>query len=143
MIRDRLRRAVRRRTNDCERNRSCRWFARRLSCSTRGSCASKTAISSLVGSLKAETAMFGALGGLANMAGLVKQAREMGSKMEALQEDLRRRRVVGIGASNLVEVEMNGVQEVTACRIDPRLLAQNDGRQIELLVRDAVNDAIV
>jgi DNA-binding YbaB/EbfC family protein len=87
--------------------------------------------------------MFGALGGLANMAGLMKQAREMGSKMEALQEDLRRRRVVGAGASNLVEVEMNGVQEVTACRIDPRLLAQNDGRQVELLVRDAVNDAIV
>jgi DNA-binding YbaB/EbfC family protein len=83
--------------------------------------------------------MFGALG---NMAMLMKQAREMGSKMEALQEELRRRRVVGAGASNLVEIEMNGLQEVVACRIDPRLTAQNDSRQIELLVRDAVNDAV-
>jgi DNA-binding YbaB/EbfC family protein len=85
--------------------------------------------------------MFGALGSLGNIASLMKQAREMGPKMEALQEELRQRRVTGAANGNLVEIEMNGLQQVVNCKIDERLLAQNNRRQIELLVIDAVNDA--
>lgn len=82
--------------------------------------------------------MFGALG---NMAALMKQAREMGSKMEALQEELKGRRVTGAATSNLVEIEMNGLQQTVGCKIDERVLAQNNRRQLELLIMDAVNDA--
>lgn len=82
--------------------------------------------------------MFGALG---NIASLMKQAREMAPKMEALQAELQQRRVVGSAAANLVQVEMNGLQQVVGCKIDERLLAQNDRRQLEILVMDAVNDA--
>ena len=82
--------------------------------------------------------MFGALG---NIASLMKQARDMGPKMEALQAELQQRRVVGSAASNLVQIEMNGVQQVLGCKIDERLHAQNDRRQLELLIMDAINDA--
>jgi len=83
--------------------------------------------------------MFGALG---NMAAMMKQAQQMGAKFESLQGELRQQRVVGQAASNLVEIEMNGLQETVACRIDERLLALNDARQLQTLVCDAVNDAL-
>jgi DNA-binding YbaB/EbfC family protein len=83
--------------------------------------------------------MFGALG---NMAALMKQAREMGPKMETLQTELQQRRVVGTANGDLVQIEMNGLQQTVGCKIDERLRAQGDGRQLELLIIDAVNDAM-
>lgn len=83
--------------------------------------------------------MFGALG---NIASLMKQAREMGRRMESLQAELKQRRATGAAGGGLVEVEVNGLQEVLACRIDRQLLAQNDAELLEDLICGAVNDAV-
>jgi DNA-binding YbaB/EbfC family protein len=84
--------------------------------------------------------MFGSLG---NFAALMKQAREMGSKMESLQSELRDRRVTGSAGAGLVEVDMNGLSETLACRIDAKLLEQGDRELLEDLICGAVNQAAV
>lgn len=83
--------------------------------------------------------MFGALG---NFASLMKQAGQMRAKMEVLQDEMKQRRVIGSAGGGLVEVEMNGLQEVVACRIDPRFPSQTERERLQQLVGDAVNDAL-
>ncbi len=83
--------------------------------------------------------MFGQLGNLASM---IKQAQQIGGKLEGLNETLRGKRATGNAGGGLVEVEVNGLQEVLNCRIDPALFAQGDRELIEDLVRGATNDAI-
>jgi nucleoid-associated protein EbfC len=98
--------------------------------------------------------MFGALG---NIATLMKQARAMGQEMELLQEKLKERHATGSSGGGLVTVEINGLQEVSACRIDPKLLepcsrdlgdrgsgerGSADRELLEDLICGAVNDAV-
>ncbi|HVU87787.1 MAG TPA: YbaB/EbfC family nucleoid-associated protein [Pirellulales bacterium] len=83
--------------------------------------------------------MFGQLGNLASM---IRQAQQIGGRLEGLNETLRAKRANGSAGGGLVEVEVNGLQEVLACRIDPGLFAQGDRELIEDLVRGATNDAI-
>ena len=66
--------------------------------------------------------MFKGLGNLANIGALMKQAQEMGGKMQALQEELKTKRATGAAGGGLVEVEVNGLGEVLAVRIDPSLV---------------------
>jgi nucleoid-associated protein EbfC len=93
--------------------------------------------------------MFGAIG---NLASLMKQARAMGQEMESLQEKLKERHATGSAGAGLVTVEMNGLQEVSACKIDPKLLERvsqggadqvgPDRELLEDLICGAVNDAV-
>lgn len=86
-----------------------------------------------------EPLMFGAIG---NLAALVKQAQQISGRLEGLNNELRGRRATGAAGGGLVEVEVNGLNEVLGCRIDPALLAQNDRELLEDLVREAVNQAL-
>ncbi len=79
--------------------------------------------------------------GLFDIAGAMKQAQELGGKMQGLQEQLQAVRVRGTGGGGLVEVEMSGLQEMLGCKIDPALLAKGDVEFIEDLVVAAVNEA--
>ena len=81
------------------------------------------------------------LKGLGNIATLMKQAQEMGGKMQEMQEQLKQQRVIGTAGAGLVEVEMNGHGEVLRLKIDPTLVAKADGEMIEDLVPAAVNQA--
>ena len=65
--------------------------------------------------------MFKALGNLANIGTLMKQAQEMSGRMQALQEQLKTKRATGAAGGGLVEVEVNGLGEALAVRIDPSL----------------------
>ncbi|HAY82403.1 MAG TPA: nucleoid-associated protein, YbaB/EbfC family, partial [Planctomycetaceae bacterium] len=71
------------------------------------------------------------LKGLGNIATLMKQAQEMGGKMQEMQEQLKQQRVIGTAGAGLVEVEMNGHGEVLRLKIDPTLVAKADGEMIE------------
>ena len=75
------------------------------------------------------------------MEGLMKQAQEMGGKMQEMQEHLKQQRVTGTAGAGLVEVEMNGHGEVLRLKIDPALLAKGDAEMVEDLVPAAVNQA--
>jgi nucleoid-associated protein EbfC len=83
--------------------------------------------------------MFKGLSNLANLGGLMKQAQEMGTKMQQLTEDLKHRRVIGTSGAGLVEVEANGVGDVLAVRIDQSLIEKQDRELLEDLLPAAIN----
>ena len=80
--------------------------------------------------------------GLGNLTSLLQQAREIGGKVQNLSEELRQQRVVGAAGGGMVEIELNGLMEVLACRIDPQLVEQRDRELLEDLVATAVGQAI-
>lgn len=82
------------------------------------------------------------LKGLGNLAGLMKQAQEIGGRMQGMSDELRSRRATGSAGGGMVEVEANGLGELLACRIDPSLIERRDREMIEDLVLAAVNQAL-
>ena len=85
--------------------------------------------------------MFKGLGQLANLGSILKQAQQIGSQMQGLGEKLKLQRATGAAGGGLVEVDVNGLGEVLACRIDPDLIAKGDREMIEDLLPAAFNQA--
>lgn len=85
--------------------------------------------------------MLKGLGNLANIGALMKQAQEMGGRMQAMQDELRAKRATGTAGGGLVEVEVNGLAEVLAVRIDPSLMEKQDREMVEDLLPAAFNAA--
>ncbi len=79
---------------------------------------------------------------LGNLGAMFQQAREVGTKMQALAEELKQTRVVGTAGGGLVEVEVNGAQEVLRTTLDPELVARQDRELLEDLITTAVNQAL-
>jgi len=75
--------------------------------------------------------VFKSLGNLANVGALMKQAQEMGGRMQALADELKTKRATGNSGGGLVEVEVNGLGEVLAVRIDPSLIEKQDREMVE------------
>ena len=81
---------------------------------------------------------------LKNIGGLMKQAQEMGQKMQQVTESLKDKRAEAVTGGGLVKVEVNGLGELLNVSIDPSLVGENGDREmIEDLVVGAVNQAIV
>ena len=80
--------------------------------------------------------------GLANLGALLKQAQQIGGQMDKLSEEMKNRRTSGSAGGGMVEIEVNGLLEVTACRIDPTVFAQGDRELVEDLVLAATNQAV-
>lgn len=85
--------------------------------------------------------MFKGIGNLANLGAMMKQAQEMGAKMKAISEELKTKRATGVAGGGFVEVDVNGVGEALAVRIDPELFAKGDREIIEDLLPAAFNAA--
>jgi DNA-binding YbaB/EbfC family protein len=85
--------------------------------------------------------VFKGLANLANLPALIKQAQEMGGKMQQLAAELKTKRVTGAAGGGLVEVEANGLGEVLAVRIDPSLVEKQDRELLEDLLPAAFNAA--
>ena len=85
--------------------------------------------------------MFKGLGNLANIGSLMKQAQEMGGRMQAMQDELRTKRATGAAGGGLIEVDVNGLAEVLAVRIDPSLVEKGEREMIEDLLPAAFNAA--
>ena len=79
--------------------------------------------------------------GLGNLGNIMKQAQEMGGKMQQLTEELKSQRVVGSAGGGMVEVETNGLGEALAVRIDPSLIEKQDRELLEDLLPAAINAA--
>ena len=86
--------------------------------------------------------MLKGLGNLANIGSLLKQAQQMGSKMQQVTEELKVRRATGSAGGGLVTVEVNGLGEVLTCRVDPSILSTDDRELLEDLLPAAINDAL-
>jgi DNA-binding YbaB/EbfC family protein len=85
--------------------------------------------------------VFKALGNLANIGTLMKQAQEMSGRMQALQEQLKTKRATGAAGGGLIEAEVNGLGDVLAVRIDQSLVQKGDREMIEDLLPAAINAA--
>ncbi len=85
--------------------------------------------------------MFKGLGNLANIGSLLKQAQEMGGRMQAIQNELRTKRATGSAGGGLVEVEMNGLGDALSVRIDPSLVEKGEREMIEDLLPAAIRAA--
>ena len=77
-------------------------------------------------------------GGLGN---IMKQAQQMQTNMQKLQEELARTEVTGQSGGGMVSVIMNGRHEVRRVTIDPSLLG-DDKDMLEDLIAAAINDAV-
>lgn len=80
--------------------------------------------------------------GLSNIAGLMKQAREIQGRAAEMKERLAQTRVEGTAGGGMVVVEASGDQRLTACRIEPSLIASGDREMLEDLFLSAANQAL-
>lgn len=85
--------------------------------------------------------MLKGLGGLGDMAKMMKAAGEMQAKMAALQEELGRTVVVGEAGAGLVKVRATAKGEITGLDIDPSILVASEKEVVEDLILAALRDA--
>jgi len=85
--------------------------------------------------------MLKGLGGLGDMAKLMKQAQEMQGKMAEIQENLANINVVGQSGAGMVVATANARGELKALEIDPSLLTPDDKEALEDLIVAAIRDA--
>ena len=76
-----------------------------------------------------------------NLAGLMKQAQQMQSKMEEMQSKLESIEVEGVSGAGLVAVTLNGKGELRRVKIDPKLADPADMEMLEDLLVAAHRDA--
>jgi DNA-binding YbaB/EbfC family protein len=81
-------------------------------------------------------------GKMFELGSLMKQAHEFGGKVQEMNDKLKQLRVQGSSAGGLVTVDVNGLQEMVACRIDPALFQQGDVELLEELIMAATNNAV-
>ena len=79
---------------------------------------------------------------LGNLSSLLKQAQEMSGKLQALNEELKKQKVVGRSGADLVQVEANGLGQILKVTIDPGLIERRDREMLEDLIPAAVNQAL-
>lgn len=72
---------------------------------------------------------------------MMKQAREMQTRMAEVQERIAATEATGAAGGGLVEVTMSGKGEVRRVRIDPSLLVADERAVLEDLIAAAHNDA--
>ena len=85
--------------------------------------------------------MLKGFGNLANLPGLIKQAQEMGGKLQQINAELKAKKVTGAAGGGLIEVDANGLGEAIAVRIDPSLIEKQDRELLEDLLPAAINAA--
>ncbi len=76
-----------------------------------------------------------------NLAGLMKQASQMQSKMAEMQAKLESMEVEGVSGAGMVRVTMNGKSELKRVKIDPKLADPAEMETIEDLIVAAHADA--
>jgi nucleoid-associated protein EbfC len=81
------------------------------------------------------------LGGLGDMAGLLKNAMQMKDRIEEVKESLANERVEAQAGGGMVTVVMNGKFEVQSVRIEPEIIDPNEKEMLETLVAAATNEA--
>src|SRR5260370_38375797 len=78
---------------------------------------------------------------MADFLGMMKQAAQLQSKMQAMQEELGHVEVEGISGGGLITVRMTAKMEVKAVKIDPSLMKADEREILEDLLVTAHNDA--
>ncbi|PTW48303.1 MULTISPECIES: YbaB/EbfC family nucleoid-associated protein [Rhodovulum] len=85
--------------------------------------------------------MFKGMGGLGDMAKMMKAATEMQGKMAALQETLATTLVEGESGAGLVKATATAKGTLTALSIDPSIFNPDEKEVVEDLILAAIKDA--
>jgi hypothetical protein len=78
------------------------------------------------------------LGGLGNLAGMMKQAKEMQSRMKEMQEVLANTRYEADSGAGAVTATVTGRMELADLKISPQTATSGDVEMLEDLVKAAV-----
>ncbi len=73
---------------------------------------------------------------------ILKQAQQMHTKISQLQEEMAAKAVEGSSGGGMVNIVMNGKQEILSVRIDPEVVNREDVEMLQDLITAAVNEAI-
>jgi nucleoid-associated protein EbfC len=76
-----------------------------------------------------------------DLMGMMKQARELQTKMQQMQDDLAAMDVHGQSGAGLVAVTLNGKGEMRGLKIDPSLIKPGEAEILEDLIIAAFQDA--
>jgi len=85
--------------------------------------------------------MFKGLGGLGDMAGMMKKAQEMQTKMAEMQEEMHSIMVTGESGAGLVKAVCSAKGELKSLDIDPSIFNGDDKEVVEDLILAAIKDA--
>ena len=73
---------------------------------------------------------------------ILKQAQEMHGKISQLQEEMANKTVEASAGGGMVNIVINGKQQVLSVRIDPEVVSREDIDMLQDLMVAAVNEAI-
>ena len=76
-----------------------------------------------------------------DLLGIMKQAKEMQAKMQAMQEEMALVEAQGVSGGGLVKVRLNGKGGMNGISLDPSLLVKDEAEIVEDLIVAAFNDA--
>ncbi|MCB1505345.1 MAG: YbaB/EbfC family nucleoid-associated protein [Hyphomicrobiaceae bacterium] len=76
-----------------------------------------------------------------DLMGMMKQVREMQTRMQQMQEELESAEVAGQSGGGLVAVILNGKGDLKKLRIDPSLMKPEETEILEDLIVAAMQDA--
>jgi DNA-binding YbaB/EbfC family protein len=79
---------------------------------------------------------------LGDMAGMLKQLRDLQGELVKAQKELAKESVVGEAGKGTVRVTVTGDQRVTDLEIDPALISSGDAAKVTQLVKEAMNKAL-
>jgi len=79
---------------------------------------------------------------IGNFASMLRQAQQMGGKLQEVNEQLKTKRVNAVAGGGMVEVEANGLGEILRVTIDPDLVQRGEREMIEDLLPAAINQAV-
>ncbi len=85
--------------------------------------------------------MLKGLGGLGDMAKMMKSAQELQTKMAQMQEDLNTMLVTGEAGAGLVKATATAKGDLKALDIDPSIFNGDDKEVVEDLILAAIKDA--
>lgn len=79
---------------------------------------------------------------MAALASLLRNAQEIGDRLNSIAAQLKNEKIVGNAGAGLVTVEVNGLAEVIRVSVDPSLINLSDKDLLEELLAAAMRDAV-
>jgi len=85
--------------------------------------------------------MFGGMGNMGNMAGMMKRVQKMQNEMKKMQDELKRKTVDVTAGGGAVKVVMDGEKQVQSLTLDPAAVDPEDVEMLQDLLTAAFNEA--
>ena len=85
--------------------------------------------------------MFGGMGSMGNMAGMMKKVQKMQDEMKKMQEEIKRKTVDVSAGGGAVKIVMNGEKQVQSLIIDPAAVDPEDVEMLQDLISAAFKEA--